>query len=113
MVYALGLGCRWGTVLFDKARPRPVFRRPARPTMAYTVGRGLTAAERQDIKEAFDLCADVPEGSDRGCARALSRHGLSCAMMSLLGYKPATVRKCSRRRHRRRRRLCHGLAAVG
>eukprot|EP01043_Picozoa_sp_COSAG02_P070952 COSAG02_NODE_12774_length_1497_cov_1.121602_1_plen_93_part_00 len=68
--------------------------------MAYTVGRGLTAAERQDIKEAFDLCADVPEGSDRGCAQALSRHGLSCAMMSLLGYKPATVREYRRHRHR-------------
>ena len=61
--------------------------------MAYAVGRGLSAEERQDIKEAFDLCADVPEGAARGSARALSRHGLTCAMMSLLGYKPATVRK--------------------
>lgn len=61
--------------------------------MAYSVGRGLTAEERSDIADAFHLCADVPEGADRGGARALSRHGLSCAMMSLLGYKPATVRQ--------------------
>ncbi len=73
--------------------------------MAYTVGRGLTEAERQDIKEAFELCADVPEGPDHGCARVLSRHGLTCAMMSLLGYKPATVRTTGSA-------LCHGVLAL-
>ena len=56
------------------------------------IGRGLTLDERADIADAFDGCADA---SDGGSGTALSRHGLSCAMISLLGYKPATVRATS------------------
>jgi len=58
-------------------------------------GRGLTLDERADIADAFGRC--VPEGSR---AALLSRHGLSCAMISLLGYKPATVRARHRLGHR-------------
>lgn len=65
-------------------------------TYPYTVGRGLTTEERCDINDAFSLCADLPPPERSplhgAAAAALSRHALSCAMMSLLGYKPATVR---------------------
>ena len=55
-------------------------------------GRGVCGGRREDIAEAFQLCADLPPQPPPGERPvALSRHALACAMISLLGYKPASV----------------------
>ena len=103
---------------------------PRRANTAFTVGRGLTVEERcagplslapsqlysgrinaerrgvcgerrEDIADAFQLCADLPPQPPPGERPvALSRHALACAMISLLGYKPASVSPAALHWHR-------------
>ena len=42
---------------------------------------------RHDIAQAFRHYADIPAAEPR----ALSKHALSCALISILGYEPAAV----------------------
>jgi hypothetical protein len=50
-------------------------------------GRAATAANRVETTEVFRSYADVPAAGPR----ALSKHALSCALITLFGYKPTTV----------------------